>query len=115
MKNRYIAPSQIFKLKDIVDDVRERFGVQISYNKAWRAREATYDTLQVTPKESYSYLPAFLHILVECNPGTTTNLVVTAEGRFNYCFFAFIVGLSILCGWGTFKGKIQENDVHCSV
>ncbi|KAL5562717.1 hypothetical protein UlMin_032464 [Ulmus minor] len=88
LKNRYIAPSRTFKPKNIVDDVRERFGVQISYNKAWRAREAAYDTLRGILEESYSFLPAFLHVLVECNPGTTIDLVVTAEGRFNYCFFA---------------------------
>ena len=34
LKNRYIAPSRTFKPKDIVDDVRERFGVQITYKKA---------------------------------------------------------------------------------
>ncbi|KAL5582870.1 hypothetical protein UlMin_015312 [Ulmus minor] len=88
LKNRYIAPSLTFKPKDIVDDVRERFGVQISYNKARRAHEAAYDTLQGTPEESYSILPGFLHVLVECNLGTTTDLVVTTEGRFNYYFFA---------------------------
>ena len=45
LKNRYIAHSQTFKPKNIVDDVRERFGIQITYNKAWRAREAAYDSL----------------------------------------------------------------------
>ncbi|KAL5573566.1 hypothetical protein UlMin_023163 [Ulmus minor] len=76
LKNRYIAPSRTFKPKDIIDDVRERFGVQITYNKAWRAREAAYNTLRGTPEESYTFLPSFLHVLVECNPG-----------RFNYFFF----------------------------
>ncbi|KAL5559897.1 hypothetical protein UlMin_036108 [Ulmus minor] len=88
LKNRYIAPSRTFKPKDIVDDVRERFEVQITYNKAWRAREAAYDTLCGMPKESYTFLPSFLHVLVECNPGTTTDLVLTQEGQFNYFFFA---------------------------
>ncbi|KAL5561678.1 hypothetical protein UlMin_031425 [Ulmus minor] len=88
LKNRYIAHSRTFKPKDIVDDVRERFGVQITYNKAWRAREVAYDTLRGTPEESYTFLPSFLHVLVECNPGTTTDLVLTQEGRFNYFFFA---------------------------
>ena len=88
LKNRYIAPSRIFKPKDIVDDVRESFGVQITYNKAWRAREVAYDTLHGTPEESYTFLPSFLHVLVECNPGTTTYLVLTQERRFNYFFFA---------------------------
>ncbi|KAL5581810.1 hypothetical protein UlMin_014252 [Ulmus minor] len=88
LKNRYIALSRTFKPKDIVDDVRERFGVQITYNKAWRAREAAYDTLRGTPEESYTFLPSFLYVLVECNPGTTTYLALTQEGRFNYFFFA---------------------------
>ncbi|KAL5573262.1 hypothetical protein UlMin_022859 [Ulmus minor] len=69
LKNRYIYPSLAFKPKDIVDDVRERFGVTISYDKAWRAREAVYDTLRGTPEESYTFLPSFLHVLVEHNPG----------------------------------------------
>ncbi|KAL5580559.1 hypothetical protein UlMin_013001 [Ulmus minor] len=88
LKNRYIASSRTFKPKDIIDDVRERFGVQITYNKAWRAREVAYDTLRGTPEVSYTFLPSFLHVLVECNPGTTTDLVLTQEGRFNYFFFA---------------------------
>ncbi|KAL5539101.1 hypothetical protein UlMin_045399 [Ulmus minor] len=78
----------MFKPKDIVDEVRERFGVQITYNKAWSAREAAYDTLRGTPEESHTFLPSFLHVLVECNPSTTTDLVLTQEGRFNYFFFA---------------------------
>ncbi|KAL5560035.1 hypothetical protein UlMin_036246 [Ulmus minor] len=88
LKSRYIASSQTFKLKYIVDDVRERFGVQITYKKAWRAREAAHDTFCGTLEESYTFLPSFLHMLVECNPGTKTDLVLTQEGRFNYFFFA---------------------------
>ena len=45
LKNRYISLSQKFKPKDMVDDVREMFGVHISYEKVWRAREAVYNTL----------------------------------------------------------------------
>ena len=33
LKNRYISASTSFKPKDIMDDVREKFGVQISNNK----------------------------------------------------------------------------------
>ncbi|KAL5573622.1 hypothetical protein UlMin_023219 [Ulmus minor] len=64
LKNRYISLSRTFKPKDIVDDVRERFGVTISYDKALRARE-------------------------EHNPGSMTYIVVAREGRFKYCFLAF--------------------------
>ncbi|KAL5545366.1 hypothetical protein UlMin_009150 [Ulmus minor] len=47
LKSKYIAHSRTFKLKDMVDDIRERFGIQITYNKAWRVRKAAYDTLRV--------------------------------------------------------------------
>ncbi|KAL5561693.1 hypothetical protein UlMin_031440 [Ulmus minor] len=111
LKNIYIAPSRTFKPKDIVNDVRERFGVQITYNKAWRAREAAYNTLRGTPEESYTFLPSFLHVLVECNPGTITDLVLTQKGRFNYFFFALAAskeGYNIfLLAWGI--GDV-END-----
>ncbi|KAL5558050.1 hypothetical protein UlMin_034261 [Ulmus minor] len=68
LKNRYISTSTSFKPKDIMDDVREKFGVQISYSKVWKARAAAYDTLRGTPEESYTFLPSFLHVLGENNP-----------------------------------------------
>ncbi|KAL5558900.1 hypothetical protein UlMin_035111 [Ulmus minor] len=64
------------------------FGPNLNYiggslvGKAWRAREATYETLQGTPEESYTFLPSFLHVMVEYNPGGMTDLVVACEGRF---------------------------------
>ncbi|KAL5580382.1 hypothetical protein UlMin_012824 [Ulmus minor] len=86
LKNRYISSSRSFKPKDIVQDVREKFGVQISYDKAWRAREAAYATLRGTSEESYTFLPSFIHILKEKNPSTVTNIVLTNESRFKYFF-----------------------------
>ncbi|KAL5552033.1 hypothetical protein UlMin_002209 [Ulmus minor] len=75
LKNRYIYALTFCKPKDIMDDVRETFGVEISYGKAWRAREAAYDTLRGTSEESYTFLPSFLHVLGENNPDSFSDLM----------------------------------------
>ena len=67
-------------MKDIVGDVRERFRVHISYGKVWRAREAAYDTLRDTPEELYTFLQSFLLMLMEHNPSSMKNLMITHKG-----------------------------------
>ena len=109
LKNKYISHLRTFKPKDIVDDVRERFGVTISYGKAWRARESTYDTLRGTPKESYTFLPSFLHVLVEHNPSSVTHLVVVCECQLKYCLFALIASKE---GYQYFRPIVCVDGTH---
>ena len=80
MKKRLINPGRVFKLRDVIDDMKRNFGVYINYFVARRGREYTYENLRLgIPKQSYSLLPRYLHILRETNPDTVVNLEVGEE------------------------------------
>ncbi|KAL5573307.1 hypothetical protein UlMin_022904 [Ulmus minor] len=79
VKKRLINPRRVFKPRDVIDDMKRKFGVDISYSVAWRGREYAYENLSLgTPEQSYSLLPGYLHMLRETNPD-----------RFKYLFIAF--------------------------
>ncbi|KAL5576113.1 hypothetical protein UlMin_017812 [Ulmus minor] len=90
VKKRLINPGRVFKPRDVIDDMKRKFGVDISYSVAWRGREYAYENLRLgTPEQSYSLLPGYLHMLRETNPGTVVNLEVGEQDRFKYLFIAF--------------------------
>ncbi|KAL5576621.1 hypothetical protein UlMin_018320 [Ulmus minor] len=79
VKKRLINPGRVFKPRDVIDDMKRKFGVDISYSVAWRGREYVYENLRLgTPEQSYSLLPGYLHMLRETNPD-----------KFKYLFIAF--------------------------
>ncbi|KAL6333957.1 hypothetical protein AAG906_000008 [Vitis piasezkii] len=46
-----------------VADIRKQYGVQISYDKAWRARELALDSIRESHEESYNTLPSYCYVL----------------------------------------------------
>lgn len=51
--------SHSYRPKDIVKDIKQEFGVSLSYDKAWRAREEALVKVKGSPEESYKMLPRF--------------------------------------------------------
>ncbi|KAA0062291.1 hypothetical protein E5676_scaffold313G003560 [Cucumis melo var. makuwa] len=82
--------------KEIVHKARTNLRVNISYQKAWRAKEHMIKILLGDTVESYALIPRFFDKLVESNPGTCTALEIDDSGHFKFCFMAF--GASIE-GW----------------
>jgi len=54
---------------DIVYEVRKEFGVNVSYYKAWRAKEHIMKSLKGGARESHALIPKFLMKLEERNLG----------------------------------------------
>ena len=46
--------------KDIVANIRKQYDIQISYDKAWRARKLTLGSIRESLEESYNTLPLLL-------------------------------------------------------
>lgn len=71
----------------------DEFHVNVSYWKAWRARELAMEHAMGTMVGSYALLPTYLALLQASNEGTLCYLEHTddAEGgaRFKYCFVAY--------------------------
>ncbi|KAL5581504.1 hypothetical protein UlMin_013946 [Ulmus minor] len=77
-----------------MDDMKHKFGVDISYSIAWRGREYAYDNLRLgTPEQSYKLLPGYLHMLMDTNPGSVVNLEVSDGNKFQYLFIAFAASI----------------------
>ncbi|XP_057779840.1 uncharacterized protein LOC130998443 [Salvia miltiorrhiza] len=79
---------EIVKPRTIMADLHREYGVKISYSVTIRARNGAVEMIYGGHKESYSLLPAYLHMLRTCNPGSLTDLEIDASGRFKHLFVA---------------------------
>ncbi|XP_019199846.1 PREDICTED: uncharacterized protein LOC109193437 isoform X2 [Ipomoea nil] len=66
-----------YKIKHIQVDVRQRFGVDISYRKAWYARHKCIEMQYGNYQQSYNELPQFCRQLQLSNPGTIVEIMTT--------------------------------------
>ncbi|KAL5562493.1 hypothetical protein UlMin_032240 [Ulmus minor] len=94
VKRILINPGRVYKPRDVMDDMKRKFGVDISYSVAWRGRECAYNNLRLgTPEQSYKLLPGYLHMLMDTNPGSVVNLEVSDGNKFQYLFIAFVASI----------------------
>ncbi|KAL6210120.1 hypothetical protein ACLB2K_021058 [Fragaria x ananassa] len=63
--------SRIYRPRDIIDDARVQLGVNMGYNKAWRAREAALEIARGSPEGSFAILPAYCAMLERKNQDDT--------------------------------------------
>ncbi|KAL5543456.1 hypothetical protein UlMin_007240 [Ulmus minor] len=89
VKRRLINLGRIYRPRDVMDDMKQKFGVDISYSVAWRGRECAYENLHLgTPKQSYKLLPGYLHMLMDTNPRSFQYLFIAFAASihgFSYC------------------------------
>ena len=97
IKSKYMLLGETtYTPQDIVRDMKDDYGVTISYEKAWRAREYALDMIRGTPEESYENVLSYLYMVKNKNPGSVTHLGTDSNNRFQYLFMA--LGASIH-GW----------------
>jgi len=98
MQSRFVGIKRGPTAATIRKILLDEFHVNVSYWKAWRARELAMDHAMGTMVGSYSLIPAYLALLQSSNEGTTCFLESTdAEDggrRFNYCFVAYGASIS---------------------
>ncbi|XP_047253618.1 uncharacterized protein LOC124887746 [Capsicum annuum] len=88
----------------MVDEMRRKYEIIISYNKEWQAIQHAYKVIRGTAEENYNRLPSYLHMKKENNPKMYTNIKRDDENRFQYAFFAY--GASII-GWTNYRPIIM--------
>ncbi|KAK6913601.1 MULE transposase domain [Dillenia turbinata] len=89
-----------YKPKDIADDIRREYGIQLNYSQAWRAKEIAKEQLQGSYKEAYNQLPYFCEKIVETNPGSFATFITKDDSSFHRLFVAFhasIIGFQQGC------------------
>ena len=80
IKEKYTKTKSYYGPLNIQEDIHIKYGIDISYNKAWRTKEKATEQVLGKASESYKQLPAFLYMLRKTNPGTFTALK-TMEDR----------------------------------
>ena len=93
IRETYQGASCEFQPKDIVANIRKQYGVQISYDKAWRARELTLSSIGGSPEESHNTLPSYCYVLEQKNQGTITDIVTDCDNQFKYVFMSIDASL----------------------
>ncbi|XP_047952484.1 uncharacterized protein LOC125198079 [Salvia hispanica] len=84
-----------FKVFSIIADIQDRFGVSISYKKAWYAKRKAIEFVYGGWEESFRQLPSYMFELQSQNPGTIVEwkhnelLSQRRTNVFNYVFWAF--------------------------
>lgn len=82
-----------YKPKDIVNDIKEEYGIQLNYFQAWRGKEIAKEQLQGSFKESYNQLPYFCEKIMETNPGSFATFSTKDDSSFHRLFVSFQASL----------------------
>ncbi|KAL3538350.1 hypothetical protein ACH5RR_001716 [Cinchona calisaya] len=82
-----------YKPKDIVNDIKQDYGIQLNYFQAWRGKEIAKEQIQGSYKEAYRQLPYFCEKIMETNPGSLTTFTTKEDSSFHRLFIAFHASL----------------------
>ncbi|KAH9770671.1 SWIM-type domain-containing protein [Citrus sinensis] len=86
--HKFDGASSSYRPGDIREDFQKQFGFEISYHKAWKAREYAMEKVRGTPEDSFKLLPLYMEMLKKKNSGTCTFLEVDNANNFKYFFMA---------------------------
>ncbi|KAK6915740.1 MULE transposase domain [Dillenia turbinata] len=82
-----------YKPKDIVNDIKQEYGIQLNYFQAWRGKEIAKEQLQGSYKEAYKQLPIFCEKIMETNPGSLATFTTKEDSSFHRLFVSFHASL----------------------
>ncbi|KAL5582736.1 hypothetical protein UlMin_015178, partial [Ulmus minor] len=82
-----------YKPKDIVNDIKQEYGVHLNYFQAWRGKEIAKEQLQGSYKEAYNQLPFFCEKIMETNPGSLATFTTKEDSSFHRLFVSFRASL----------------------
>src|ERR1051325_9811735 len=88
IKSKYQQVGRQYKPRDIIEDMRLEYGINMSYEKAWRAREFAYTRVRGSPEESYNLLSRYGEALKIANSGTAYDIEIEDGQFFKYMFMA---------------------------
>jgi MULE transposase domain/MuDR family transposase len=74
---------------DIVRDIQRDFHVNITYSKAYRAKEVEAEQIHGTHEEAYQQLRKYCEDIERTNPNSTAMLDVTLENKFKRIFICY--------------------------
>ncbi|KAL0546629.1 hypothetical protein IC582_016541 [Cucumis melo] len=86
IKSKFKGADHLYKSRDIIEDMRKDYGINMSYEKAWCARENAYQRVQGSSEESYNLLRRYGEALKLTNPSTIFHMELEDDRFFKYLF-----------------------------
>ncbi|KAK9064097.1 hypothetical protein SSX86_017969 [Deinandra increscens subsp. villosa] len=80
--------NRVYRGGEIVKDINQRFGINISYKQGMRGKNYALELICGSPAESFAKLPFYFYNLEKLNPGTVTDIWLDEESRFEMCYVA---------------------------
>ncbi|PIA37919.1 hypothetical protein AQUCO_02900047v1 [Aquilegia coerulea] len=91
-----LRESPNYKPKDIAEDFKRDYGIELKYAQAWRGKEIAREQLQGSYEEAYSQLPLFCEKIMETNPGSFATFTTKDDSSFHRLFVSFHASI---CGF----------------
>ncbi|KAL5724302.1 hypothetical protein ACHQM5_007580 [Ranunculus cassubicifolius] len=88
-----VRDSPSYKPKDIVTDIKEEYGIELTYYQAWRGKEIAKEQIRGSYKEAYSQLPLLCEKITETNPGSFATFATKDDSSFHRLFISFYASL----------------------
>jgi zinc finger SWIM domain-containing protein 3 len=78
-----------YRPSQIVKDIKTRCKVDITYSKAFRAKELALEHIHDTHVDAYKSMPKYCSDIEKTNPNSVTKLECTSENQFKRVFIAY--------------------------
>ncbi|KAH9659886.1 SWIM-type domain-containing protein [Citrus sinensis] len=108
--DKFIQDKRIYTPNDIRADMQQEYGIQLTYQQVYRAKEVGLEIVRGNSAESYNLLPKYSHVLTKANEGTVTHLQRDEDDNFLYYFIA--LGSSIKGFTQYIRHVIAVDDTH---
>ncbi|CAI0374193.1 unnamed protein product [Linum tenue] len=87
-----------YKPKEILQEIRDKHGVVVSYMQAWRGKERTMAALHGTFEDGFRLLPSYCEQIRKTNPGSIASVIATGQENcfqrlfvsYRACIYGFI-------------------------
>ncbi|XP_075108833.1 uncharacterized protein LOC142180684 [Nicotiana tabacum] len=96
VKDKYVNPKKVYTANDIIEDIQKQHRIEVSYMKAWRAKEIAMAMIRGSPSDSYKELPKYFYMLEQTNPGSVTKLHKSEDECFLYAYVSLYASIK---GW----------------
>ncbi|KAJ6849011.1 uncharacterized protein M6B38_271755 [Iris pallida] len=84
-----IRDNQSYSPSQVVMDIHREHRINISYSKAWRAREMAFAEINGSYFDAYASLEEYSFRIIESNPGSSCFLKTTENNSFQRIFICF--------------------------
>ena len=75
-------------LNNIIEDIREMYGIEISYQLAWRAKESALEMIRGKPADGYRKMPRYIYMLETVYPNSYIRMHKLEYDEFMYLFIS---------------------------